>query len=245
VHRDIKPENILCALDDPSKIKIIDFGISKPISHGHPSKYDPIKERRHIVGTLYWASLNSHNGVDLPPRDDIESLAYLALFLIRGNLPWIPRPREEPQLRSQEIVRIMKLACSGPVLSTGLPSEFGELLTYSRSLKFDQLPNYEEVVHSCASLAERMGLSLNSCGPLDWTPCYPETTNPIQEEPEVSIPDDDEDGGDYSGLELPSYIATDIDMWDAVQEERDKDLTLPAEQEAELDAIIPLIVEVV
>jgi serine/threonine protein kinase len=63
VHRDIKPENILCTLDDASTIKIIDFGISKPFSRGEPSKYDPLKERRQIVGSLYWASLNSHNGV--------------------------------------------------------------------------------------------------------------------------------------------------------------------------------------
>jgi serine/threonine protein kinase len=63
VHRDIKPENFLCTLDDPSTIKIIDFGISEPFSRGEPSKYDPLKDRRQIVGSLYWASLNSHNGV--------------------------------------------------------------------------------------------------------------------------------------------------------------------------------------
>ncbi|KAF5374527.1 hypothetical protein D9615_009079 [Tricholomella constricta] len=37
VHRDIKPENFLCALDDASTIKPIDFGISKPFSRGSTS----------------------------------------------------------------------------------------------------------------------------------------------------------------------------------------------------------------
>ena len=60
VHRDIKPENLLCALDDLSTIKIIDFSL---FSHCQPSKYNPLKDRRHIVGSLYWASLNSHSGI--------------------------------------------------------------------------------------------------------------------------------------------------------------------------------------
>ncbi len=61
LHRDIKLENLLCALGH-STIKIIDFGISKPISHAPPNKYDPLKDRKTIVGSPYWASLNSHNG---------------------------------------------------------------------------------------------------------------------------------------------------------------------------------------
>ncbi|KAF8056581.1 putative casein kinase-1 hhp1 [Lyophyllum atratum] len=245
VHRDIKPENFLCALDDASTIKIIDFGISKPFSRGPPSKYDPLKDRRQIVGSLYWASLNSHNGVDLAPRDDIESLALIALFLLRGNLPWKPRPRLESQLRSQEVVRLMKLGCSGPILSAGFPSEFGEVLTYSRSLEFDQLPDYGAVRRSFAGLAERLGYSPDS-GPLNWTPRYPKTINLILDEPEVFIPDDDDDDDD-SGDDLgeDSYDGMDIDIWER-HGERDKDVTLAGTemQEAELDSITPLIVAV-
>jgi hypothetical protein len=33
-------------------------------------------------------SVNSHNGLDLSQRDDIESLCYLIVFLIEGRLPW-------------------------------------------------------------------------------------------------------------------------------------------------------------
>ena len=264
MHRDIKPENFLCALDDASTIKIIDFGIAKPFSRGQPSKYDPLKERRHIVGSLYWASLNSHNGVgqctrcllavasfilislqhivDLAPRDDIESLALIALFLLRGNLPWKPRPRLESQLCSQEVVRLMKLAYSGPILSTGFPIEFGEVLTYSRSLKFELLPDYRAVRHSFASLAERLGYSPDS-GPLNWTPCYPQTTNLI---PEVLIPDEEDNNSNKDSdddLGEDSYYGMDIDIWER-QGERDKDVTLSAKQEAELDNITLLIVEV-
>jgi hypothetical protein len=181
---------------------------------------------------------------DLGPQDDLESLAYTALFLLRGNLPWKPRPRLESGLLGQEIVRLMKLGCSGPALSTGFPDEFGEMLTYSRSLEFNQIPDYAKLRSSFASLAEKIGCSLN--GPLDWEPCYPKTTNPLSAEPEISalIPDEDGDGDRDDTRGEDSYFGQDIDMWDHRQGERDKNLTFPAWQETELDSHIPLITEV-
>ncbi|TDL24962.1 kinase-like protein [Rickenella mellea] len=134
VHRDVKPENLLCSPDDPSTIKVIDFGMSKPFSRGEPT------------------NLNSHNGLDLSPRDDLESLAFVALYLLRGSLPWKPRPRKERLLRTQEIVRLMKQGCSGPDLSAGLPKEFGDLLSRSRSMNFHDLPDYNALRRSFASL---------------------------------------------------------------------------------------------
>jgi hypothetical protein len=129
----------------------------------------------------------------------------------------------------------MKLGCSGAILSTGFPNEFGEVLTYSRSLKFDQLPDYKAVRGSFAS----MGYYPDS-GPLDWTPCHPKlTTNLIIDEPEVLIPDEEDDDDCDDDLGEDSYCGMDIDIWER-QGERDKDVTLPAE----LDSITPMIVTV-
>ncbi|TDL20435.1 kinase-like protein [Rickenella mellea] len=243
VHRDVKPENLLCSADDSFTIKIIDFGISKPFSHGHPTKYDPLKERRHITGSIYWASLNSHNGIDLAPRDDLESLALVALYLLRGSLPWKPRPRLESQARSQEIVRVMKTSCSEPDLCIGFPKEFGDLLSYSRSLQIHQFPDYQALRLSFANLAERVDHTTDN-GPLDWTACYPNPSGPILDEPEFSENDED-DGTDSSDDDRPkdSYRGMDCDQWDRLGN-RDKDVTLPSQQEVELDNITPLIVEV-
>lgn len=86
------------------------------------------------------------------------------------------------------------------------------------------------------SLAGRLGFSLDN-GPLDWTPCCPQTTNPIPDESIVSVPDEDMDGDGDGDLEEDSYYGTDVDIWDR-REERDKDVTLP------LDSTTPLIEEV-
>lgn len=86
-----------------------------------------------------------------------------------------------------------------------------------------------------------MGFSVDN-GPLDWTPSYPKTTNPIPDEPTLSIPDQYK-GGDIDDDVEDSYYETDIDIWDR-RGERDKDVTLPAEQEVDLDSITLLIEEV-
>jgi hypothetical protein len=133
----------------------------------------------------------------------------------------------------------MKLGCSALILSAGVPNEFGEMLTYSRSLKFDQAPDYGAVRRSFASLAERLGYYPDS-GPLNWTPCYPQCNIFI---PEVLIPDvEDDDDIDDDPWE-DSYYGMDIDIWER-QGERDKDVTLTAKMEAVLDSITRPIVEV-
>ncbi|KAI5987068.1 kinase-like domain-containing protein [Pisolithus albus] len=119
VHGDIKPDNFLCTLDDPSRIKLIDFGISKPFACDKstaPKEYDPLKERQHIIGTLYCASLNSHG------EGRCSNVGPWKLALETSTTHGVPttftgdRPsRETPR--------------SGPDLSAGFPKGFDELLT--------------------------------------------------------------------------------------------------------------------
>ncbi|KAI6026987.1 hypothetical protein EDC04DRAFT_221291 [Pisolithus marmoratus] len=97
----------------------------------------------------------------------------------------------------------------------GSPSELGELLTYTRSLTFDQFPDRNALGHSFTSLADKSAFSVDD-GPLDWTHYYPKTTNPIPDESTLSIPDEDEDedGDGDDDLGEDCYYGTDIDIWD-------------------------------
>ena len=67
----------------------------------------------------------------------------------------------------------MKRSCSSPILSYGFPNKFGQVLTTSRSLTFDQFPDYASVRRSLVSLAERMS-HIPDSGPPDWTPFDPQ-----------------------------------------------------------------------
>ncbi|PVF94673.1 kinase-like protein [Serendipita vermifera] len=242
VHRDIKPENFLCSINDPSKIKLIDFGISRHFQSGTPTQYDPLKGSRHIVGTRNWASLNSHDGIDLSPRDDLESLAYTALFLLYGDLPWCDDSRDKSYRDSLIRTRAYKAALTGKIPVPGIPQEFGDLLKHSRELQFGQLPDYEHLKSRFQQLSTLVGCVDGQA--LDWSPNKPQidkTIHPLIPEWPNWIPykeeagTDGEDRDDTDQIPTNSYYSWDIGDWD-INGQRDRDLTLPTDQEALLDS---------
>ncbi|KIM38474.1 hypothetical protein M413DRAFT_242165 [Hebeloma cylindrosporum] len=143
-HRDIKPQNILSRNGtDVSHLCLIDFGLARRRLTGIPRQVDLVKERTNVVGTLSWASLNAYNGIDLNPRDDLESLAFVLLYLLRGNLPWHKLCDAGTALARIPQIRSKMLSWDGARLAEGYPSVFGELLDYARQLDFDEPIDYE------------------------------------------------------------------------------------------------------
>lgn len=266
VHRDIKPENVLCSPTDPSKIILIDFGISQYIKPAPPTRYDPLKESKHIVGTLRWASLNAHDGIgewltflsircmnslkitDLGPRDDLESLAYTAFFLLTADLPWrTSGSHNESMKNNMQRIRALKAATSGDKLGASFPAEFGYLLDYSRRLEYNQTPDYAELKRWFTNLNERVG-GEDAEGPLDWSSIgisISEEHNGAEiahSEDDMESDDENDEGDEEENLEN-SYFNWDIADWD-VQGARDRSLTLPMELVELVDSSIPQIIEV-
>src|SRR5437868_743829 len=88
VHRDIKPENFLMGMcESRNRIHMIDLGLAKKwrLSNG---KHIAFASGNKIIGTARYASINSHIGNQLSRRDDMESLGYLLIYLVKGRLPW-------------------------------------------------------------------------------------------------------------------------------------------------------------
>ncbi|MCJ1346041.1 serine/threonine protein kinase [Peltigera leucophlebia] len=100
------------------------------------------------------------------PRDDMESLGYLMLYLHRGSLPWqqIKATTEE---RTLELIREMKETISTKDLCDGLPKEFAAYFNHVGSLQFGDKPRYSYLRRIFNNLFRHEGFEWDQV--FDWT----------------------------------------------------------------------------
>lgn len=138
IHRDIKPQQFLTGPKDT--IYLVDFGISKKyIIDGHHMSFQSQCER---AGSSSYASVNSHIGIRLSRRDDLESWIYMGVFFIQGYLPW-QQPKTINNNRKWQNVFTIKRNTKNEELFKHCPRIFVEMMEYVRSIRFEEKPNYE------------------------------------------------------------------------------------------------------
>ncbi|CAK5263615.1 unnamed protein product [Mycena citricolor] len=183
VHRDVKPANfVMGTAKAASMVNVIDFGLAKKFRDPRTLLHIPFKQDDyHGVGTSLFAAINTHLGAESSRRDDLESLAYMLIYFLRGSLPWrkLRAPAAPPSSQvvspsnpynpvsvTWDLIRDAKLAAE-PLLTCGLPPEFDVLYRYARGLEFDDLPDYEGLRALFRGLAERMDIEYD--GDFDWS----------------------------------------------------------------------------
>ena len=141
IHRDIKPENFVIGLNEKSNIvHIIDFGLSKRYKDKNTGQHIPYRENRHLVGTVRYASINAHLGVEQSRRDDIESIGYVLVYFFLGRLPWQSKlDKGKPPVNK---IMEKKLITPPEILCKKMPMEFSYYFHYCKNLKFEDRPDY-------------------------------------------------------------------------------------------------------
>ncbi|KAG2159304.1 uncharacterized protein EDB93DRAFT_1075374, partial [Suillus bovinus] len=82
-------------------------------------------------------------GVEQSQCNDIESLIYVFVYLIRGNLPWAPLDSGDAySCNSSSCILQLKIQTSLKTLCSGLSSGFATMLTYACGLQFSKKPDY-------------------------------------------------------------------------------------------------------
>ena len=143
IHRDIKPENFTIGLGSKSNIiYLIDFGLSKKFKDKKTMEHILYREVHDMVGTPRYASINNHLGIELSRRDDLESICYVLIYFMKKKLPWQNVSGRNQKEKYKKILE-KKLTVPIEVLCRDIPKEFLTILEYSRSLRYDERPDYD------------------------------------------------------------------------------------------------------
>jgi len=143
IHRDIKPENFLIGKKDKiSTIYLCDFGLAKRFRDKKTGNHIPYNTKKHFAGTPYFASVYTHLGCEQSRRDDLESLAYILIYLGCGTLPWRGLKTKGKDEKYSKILS-KKMNVKSEELLNGLPNEFMDFLQNVRNLQFEEKPDYE------------------------------------------------------------------------------------------------------
>ena len=142
IHRDIKPANFAMGLGKSNlDLFIIDFGFAKKYRSNKSSKINKMTKGNQLTGTPRFASINAMKGYEQSCRDDLESLAYVLYFFLRGSLPWQGIKEKNKDLLNKKILD-KKINTKSEELGQNLPIQFCELLEYAKNLKYEEQPDY-------------------------------------------------------------------------------------------------------
>jgi len=142
IHRDIKPENYVFGVSSKGHIlHMIDFGLSKRYWDNRTRTHIPFREGKPLTGTARYCSTNTHRGYEQSRRDDLESIGFLLIYFMVGQLPW--QGIAAPDATSKTIkIGEKKIATPLEELCSQCPPEFLQYMKYCRGLRFADAPDY-------------------------------------------------------------------------------------------------------
>lgn len=151
IHRDVKPHNFCLTpyMDDYTEyqmpgiggafhdamhvfvgltfpVYLIDFGVAQYATQA--------SEEHDFCGTVTYASVRAHQRLPPHPIDDLESLAYMLIFMAVGSLPWYSKALADRMPVEKQLALALQLKQDMParVLCATLPPVFGDFLAYVR-----------------------------------------------------------------------------------------------------------------
>eukprot|EP01031_Cornospumella_fuschlensis_P035521 gene35521-43064_t len=168
IHRGVKPANFVIGTGSKKKIcHIIDFDLSSKYTYNKEGKsHIPYSEGRQLTGNVIFASIYNHLGIAQSRRDDIESLGYTLLYLLRGSLPWERLVNNQSTRQRNQRILESKQAHVPERLCEGFPGEFKALFEYCAGLGFNEEPDYAHLKKTFQDLFQAQGFEDD--GIYDW-----------------------------------------------------------------------------
>lgn len=133
LHRAIQPEHFVFKDGSFGKLTLIDLGFAKKFMD-KTGNHIAMQSDKKLLGDPVFASLNAHYGLQQGRRDDIESVAYVLLYLSTGLLPWDGVEIEE-----------MKESKGTSDVENFFPSQIRPVFQHCRELAFKDAPDYKRL----------------------------------------------------------------------------------------------------
>ncbi|KAH9953833.1 kinase-like domain-containing protein, partial [Russula dissimulans] len=142
VHLNIKPDNFVLGLGELSnQVFLINFELAQlfrnPATHSHIAQ----TKGSSTIGTIHYLSINCHLGLTLSQRDNLESLIYVIVYLVKGSLPWQGIIIQPGQIHQDKVLRV-KQTIMVKALCRALPQPFVEFVEHIQCLGFWDKPEY-------------------------------------------------------------------------------------------------------
>lgn len=99
---------------------------------------------------------SSYHVLEQSRRDDFESLGFVLMYFMKGQLPWQGLPAKTKKEKYEKI-RDKKLSTTVEALCKGLEEEFGQYMEYVRNLKFEDRPDAQLLRKLFKDLFYRLG----------------------------------------------------------------------------------------
>jgi len=161
IHRDIKPDNFAMGRGKNSHILyVLDFGLSKKFWSSTHQAHIPFITGKKLTGTARYASVNALSGYEQSRRDDLESIAYIIMYFLKGNLPWQGLKINRKEDRYKKICEIKKEYTSEK-LCRGYPKELEMFLDYIKHLEFTEVPDYDYLRNLLKKILEKNKMEID------------------------------------------------------------------------------------
>ena len=154
IHRDIKPDNFLMGYKEKNAILyLLDFGLAKKFRSSKTLMQYPFVRKKKMTGTARYASIHALEEMEQSRRDDLEAMAYVLLYFLRGSLPWQGIKVKSKENRYKKIL-VKKKETTSDVLCETFPEEFKYLVDYTRNLGYTENPDYEQLRNNFMELVK-------------------------------------------------------------------------------------------
>lgn len=161
IHRDLKPQQVIESTNK-KKLYLVDFGLAKRyILH---TQHIPLQNNCQRAGNSSFTSLNNHMGIRQSRRDDIESWAYMLVYMIKGKLPWQIYGKKNTLSKWQKVF-VAKTSIRVEELCENCPREFIHIINYCRTIRYEEKPDYDYLKSILSGIRLRNNLQE---GYLEW-----------------------------------------------------------------------------